>query len=96
LESRLWGMWRRTPGSEKGRMKFLYTFFPRVFGLPLAIWGTDMVEIASRLLDYTGLPQATKAISYVLGQYARARVGVFLCITWVRREGCWFRALVES
>lgn len=54
------------------------------------------MEIASRLRDYTGLLQATKAISYVLGQYARARVGGFLCITWVRREGCWFRALASD
>lgn len=36
------------------------------------------MEIASRLRDYTGLPQATEEISYVLGQYARAGVGVFL------------------
>lgn len=54
------------------------------------------MEIASRLRDYTGLPQATKAISYVLGQYSRVQVGVFFCITWVRWEGCWFRALVEG
>ena len=29
------------PGSEKGRTKLLYTF-PRVFGLSLAVWETDM------------------------------------------------------
>ena len=54
------------------------------------------MEIASRLRDYTGLPKAAKAISYALGQYARAQVGVFFCIIWVRWEGCWFWALVEG
>ena len=38
-ESRLWGMWRRTPGLEKGRTKFCTLFS---WGFRLAVWETDM------------------------------------------------------
>ena len=83
------GAWAETVRLQPQREdEILVHFFPRGFRFVVAGLGNGYgMGIASRLRNYTGLPQATKAISYVLGQYSRVGVGVFLC-PLVRREWC--------